>query len=321
MSQLLKKAFTLIELLVVIAIIGILSGLIVVAMGGMSRQATIAKAQVFNNSMRNAMMADLDADITLDGTFNDTWSNNTGTGTGATLTAQTSANCVQNTCYSFNGGVGGSGITDYVTLPDHANYTLSNQATAMVWVKGNATQNVGKVAFAHWDAANTGTTRGEWEIMGGAAGALRVIVSNDGTATTLAKDYSTSNAAFDGNWHLVGFTFAPGTTTGTLTLYIDGVVAAVPTPAVNGNVPSFYGGGTTGGSTALMSLGCNVNAGAFVSGTAFAGLLDDARLFDVTIPTSQIKELYFAGLTDLFHKGEITAQEYSQRVSAIGINK
>jgi prepilin-type N-terminal cleavage/methylation domain-containing protein len=54
MNELIKKAFTLIELLVVIAIIGILSGLIVVSMGGVTQKANIAKAQVFSNSLKNA---------------------------------------------------------------------------------------------------------------------------------------------------------------------------------------------------------------------------------------------------------------------------
>ena len=49
MHKIKQLAFTLIELLVVIAVIGILSGLIVVSMSGVTNKATIAKAQVFSN--------------------------------------------------------------------------------------------------------------------------------------------------------------------------------------------------------------------------------------------------------------------------------
>jgi prepilin-type N-terminal cleavage/methylation domain-containing protein len=56
MKKTVSIAFTLIELLVVIAIIGILSGLIVVTMNGVTQKANIAKAQVFSNSLRNALM-------------------------------------------------------------------------------------------------------------------------------------------------------------------------------------------------------------------------------------------------------------------------
>jgi len=77
MNKLLKQAFTLIELLVVIAIIGILSGLIVVSMGNMNQKATIAKAQVFSNSLRNSLMANIVSEWKMDegsgATVNDTW--------------------------------------------------------------------------------------------------------------------------------------------------------------------------------------------------------------------------------------------------------
>jgi prepilin-type N-terminal cleavage/methylation domain-containing protein len=79
MNKLFFKAFTLIELLVVIAIIGILSGLIVVTMSGVTAKATIAKGQVFSNSLRNALMLNLAAEYRLDGNANDSWGSNNGT--------------------------------------------------------------------------------------------------------------------------------------------------------------------------------------------------------------------------------------------------
>lgn len=306
MSSEFKKGFTLIELLVVIAVIGILSGMIVVSMNGVTRQASVAKAQVYSNSLRNSLLLNFVGDITLDGTYNDTWNNNTGTA-GGTPTAYSGTSCVQNSCYSFNGGVGGSSSTNYITLPDISNYTMGTQMTAMIWIKGNS--QTGKVPFAHWDDAGASTLRGEWQIMGGANGTMRVIVSNDGTINSLVKDYITTvSTPFDGTWHLVGFTFAPGATTGTLTLYVDGVAVAV-TASVDANVPSIYN------STSVLSLACSVTNGACTAGTYFAGLLDDARLYNATIPLSQIKEMYYAGLTKLFNSGKISFEEYSDRTA------
>ncbi|MFA5714141.1 MAG: LamG-like jellyroll fold domain-containing protein [Candidatus Paceibacterota bacterium] len=314
MSSILKKAFTLIELLVVIAIIGILSGLIIVGMNGMTRQASIAKSQVFNNSLRNSLMNDMAADIPLDGSAEDIWNHNTGTGVGGTFLTQANGNCVQNTCYSFNGGVGGVATTDYVWLADNDKYALTNQMTAMIWVKGNAPATTDRVAFGHWDASGATTVRGEWKIMSAiTTGALRVIVSNDGAESTAAnyKNYVTSSATpFDGNWHLVGFTFNAGT----LTLYVDGVSALVTMTNDGASATSIYA------STSHLTLGASLNANALVTTTTFAGLLDSARFYDAPIPTSQIKELYYAGLTNLFAKGQITAQEYSERISSVGIN-
>jgi prepilin-type N-terminal cleavage/methylation domain-containing protein len=93
MHKLLKQAFTLIELLVVIAIIGILSGLIVVSMSGVTQKATIAKAQVFSNSLRNSLMLNLISEWKLDGNANDSWSGgNNGTWYGSEEGTNTSAN-------------------------------------------------------------------------------------------------------------------------------------------------------------------------------------------------------------------------------------
>ena len=61
-----RTAFTLIELLVVIAIIGILSGLIIVSVSGAAQKATIAKAQIFSNSLRNSLMMNMVAEFKLE---------------------------------------------------------------------------------------------------------------------------------------------------------------------------------------------------------------------------------------------------------------
>ena len=105
MNKLIKQAFTLIELLVVIAIIGILSGLIVVAMGGMIQKATIAKAQVFSNSLRNSLLGNIVGEWKLDGDAADAWGSNSGTILGATAAT---TDCVYGSCLSF------SNISQYV---------------------------------------------------------------------------------------------------------------------------------------------------------------------------------------------------------------
>jgi hypothetical protein len=269
-------------------------------MNGMTRQASIAKSQVFNNSLRNSLMNDMAADIPLDGSAEDIWNHNTSITTIATPTAQTTSNCVQNTCYSFDG-------TGAFILADNAKYVVTNQMTAMIWVKGNAQAT--KSVFSHWGiAANR-----EWQILTGSTnGYLNVVISDDG-GTTSTKTLTTSSAApFDGNWHLVGFTLAAGTT-GNLTLYVDGVSAAAS--GTDGTITAIDD------TTAPLSLGCSLATNTTCTGgTFFTGLLDSARFYNAVIPTSQIKELYFAGLNNLFAKGQITAQEYSERISSVGIN-
>jgi|WetSurMetagenome_2_1015567.scaffolds.fasta_scaffold222221_2 prepilin-type N-terminal cleavage/methylation domain-containing protein len=149
MSKLFKKAFTLIELLVVIAIVGILSGLIVVSMSGMTQKAVVAKARIFSSSLRNSLMINLVSDWKLDdasGTVAaDTWGTNNGTLTSfADTTAGygdantsgwvSSSNCVFNTCLKFDG------TDDRIVFGSATKYS---QYTIEVWLNGLRGQSAG----------------------------------------------------------------------------------------------------------------------------------------------------------------------------------
>jgi prepilin-type N-terminal cleavage/methylation domain-containing protein len=127
-----RFAFTLIELLVVIAVIGILSGLIVVSMSGTSQKATIAKAQVFSNSLRNSLMLNLISEWKFDGNVYDTWGNNNGTTVG-TPVYESSSNCIFDRCFSFSGD-------DYISITSKT-YNLSTGLTISFWSKKNLEHN------------------------------------------------------------------------------------------------------------------------------------------------------------------------------------
>jgi len=296
MSSILKKAFTLIELLVVIAIIGILSALIVVTMNGVTDNATKAKSQIFSTSLRNAIMMNLVSEWKFDEgsgtTAIDNWGNSaTGTITGATYTTS----CVYGSCLAL------SGTAQYVTVPHNVTPVFTSKMTATAWVKGVAQTN--KAIIGQLDT----NSQRSWMIYSGTGGALRVLLSADAGIVN-SKDYITTVALpFDNKWRLVGFTFNAGT----LSLYVDGVVAAVTT-TVNGTCASLYD------STAALTMGCDLATG--VQSNLFTGNLDEIRLYNETIPTSQIKEIYHAGLTNLLARGEISPEEYSQRINGLSLN-
>ena len=288
-----KTAFTLIELLVVIAIIGILSGLIVVSMNGVTEKANIAKTQAFSNSLRNALLINLVSEWRFDEgsgtTAMDGWKYTaTGTITGATYAI--ADNCLYGRCLSF------SGSGQYVRVT-HANTPVfTDRLTAMAWVKGASQTN--KAIIGQFDT----NSQRSWVMYSGTGGKLRVVVSADG-GTTNSKDYISTAATggFDGKWHLVGFSYFAGT----LSLYIDGVASTV-TKTVDGTCASLYN------STADLTMACDLASG--TPSNLYTGLLDDTRIFSEAVPTAQIKEMYFAGLNQLLAKGEISQNEYSQRV-------
>lgn len=314
MNKLVRQAFTLIELLVVIAIIGILSGLIVVSMGGVTQKATIAKAQVFSNSLRNSLMLNIVGEqkfdgIAIDGTTAtnndvlDTWGGiNNGSVTVPirthTPTVKTGSNCVSGSCLSFDGS------NDYVSIPDSALFNVGSYMSAFLWVKANAqtnekfvfTQGDGPLSQRAWSMSSYGVSP---------YNQLEVLISDNGTINVgHYKHYLTNGVVFDNNWHLLGFTW----NIGTLKIYIDGTEAAV-TKISDTAITSIYNSNTILSISAIIS---NNSPALF-----FNGLIDDVRMYNAAIPTSQIQEQYYIGLNKLFNNGGISKEEYQNRIEEL----
>jgi len=53
----------------------------------------------------------------------------------------------------------------------------------------------------------------------------------------------------------------------------------------------------------------------------FAGFIDDIHIYNASIPVSQIKEQYYAGLNNLLAGGETTKEEYQNRIGKLAINQ
>jgi len=302
-----RIAFTLIELLVVIAIIGILSGLIVVAMGGITTNANIAKAKVFSNSLRNALMMSLVSEWKLDegsGTATaDTWSGgNSGTlldsggACSATLCPQwQTTNCVYKDCLSFNGTgayieVSGSNVST-------SNLAMTGAITLSAWVKFNAAGTMQSIMGRGLGSTGSGNY-GYFLVRNITTNKL---FFNVDSATT--RNYIDSSSAIsDANWHYLAATWDGTTNANGLKLYIDGKLdnqAASSSSAMGQPNYNFRIGDDGGGNYPLN------------------GFIDEARIFNATIPISQIKEQYYAGLGKLLSAGGIDAKEYQKRLAEL----
>ena len=292
MNKLIKKAFTLIELLVVIAIIGILSGLIVVSMGGMTDKAIIAKTQVFSNSLRNSLMLDLISEWKLDdvgATAMDSWNGgNNGTLTGFVNTTaaygdthtsgwMSSSNCIVGTCLEFDGS------TNYITT----NLKPTSSGTMAAWFYfsgGDSRIFVGAQVASPDTRAYIGVNSAR--NLGG------------GIGTVTYNILKTSEVVAYNKWYYGVLTW-DGTNT---KLYLNGNLGI--SLAQSGNVPDrvFY-------------IGANNYSGGL--GNYWLGRLDEVRIYDAAMPTSQIKEQYYAGLNGLLANGNITSEDYSKRINSI----
>jgi len=294
-----NKSFTLIEILVVIVIIGILSAFILVGMSSITSSANIAKGKAFLNSMDNSLLLSRVSEWKLENSSGtDSWSGKTATLVNSpTLTP----NCAQDSCYTFNG------TSQYAWVADDPVFNFGSYMSAFVWVKGSDTAAIDYI-FGQYDA---GTNKMSWAIIYDSTylGKLRINLSDDGTWTSgHRKAYVTTSAnIIDGNWHLAGFTW----NSGTFKLYVDGVEAAV-TKYLDDAITILYN------SDANLTIGCALNSGSPVQ--LFTGSIDDARLYNQAIPTSEIQQNYFVGINKLFNDNGIALNEFSQRLVELKSN-
>ena len=302
-------AFTLIELLVVIAIIGILSGLIVVTMNGVTAKANIAKSQMFSNSLRNALMLNLisewkfdDLSVAVEGSIiRDSWSGgNNGTlytNSDGLNKVKLESECISGKCLSFDA----SG--DYISVlgSDSAsnNLAITGAITLSVWAKFDDL-GIDRVIMGRgrpWGGnSDSGYSLARYNSDN--------IIDFYTYSTTLGDRLRCSSAITDQNWHYIVGTWDGTVNTNGKKIYVDGVLNNQKTSSISAmGQPSYTFRIGTGG-----------------TGFPFKGLIDEARVFSAAMPASQIKEQYYAGLTSLFSKNQITVAEYLERMGGLGLN-
>lgn len=297
-------AFTLIELLVVIAIIGILSGLIVVTMSGVTQKATIAKAQVFSNSLRNALMLNLVSEWKFDelasasnGTvIADSWNGKTGTlVTDNGAAEKISSDCLNGKCISLDG----SG--DYVNAGSNLDIG-HNSFTWSFWAKTAFSSP--QIAIHRQASSMTGWNGYFYLPQASNANGLFWVTSSSysgGSIYRYINPQTNNSNIIDNRWHhFVGVCDrsqhkAPD-------VYLDGVLANSGSGGycdnLTDNVPS-----------GILYIGSSVG------GVNFKGSIDEVRFYNSAIPSSQIKEQYYAGLNNLLINGSISKEEYLSRIN------
>lgn len=287
MNKLIKQAFTLIELLVVIAIIGILSGLIVVAMGGMTQKATIAKSQIFSNSLRNSLMLNLVAEYKLDGNSNDSWGSYSGTLSGTPATKE-EADCIYGKCLSFSG-------SEYIQVNVDPIIRGYNYVTVSGWYYHTA-----DTLSAPWGiVSNTDKNGFWWHIKYSTYNAFYLRTKD---ATHGESDGTGSYFVLPNNWY-----------------YIVTVVGANKFDFyVNGKLYWAWVPDTGFSWSATSSDPINFLIGkSYPTAAGVNGRIDDIRIYNAAIPTSQIKEQYYLGLNKLLISGAIDNKDYQKRVAEL----
>ena len=288
-----SNSFTLIEILVVIVVIGILSSFILVGMSSITNSANIAKGQAFANSIDNSLLLSRVSEWKLDNDYNDSWN-------GKNLTPVNSptptSNCVQGSCYTFNG------TTQYAWVADDDTYfNFGAQMSTFVWVKKINDVNNYRRILAQWDTLflNEASFR-----MGTTGPGKKFYVSiydedgdNIGSETLLS--------VFDDKWHCVGFTY----NLGVLKVYVDGTLNNTAEDGSVGNIRNSSTDITIGS-------GLTNDTGSYF----WDGLIDNVRIYNQAIPTSEIQQNYYLGINRLFKNTGISSVEFNQRLTELKSN-
>ncbi|MGI6341079.1 MAG: LamG-like jellyroll fold domain-containing protein [Minisyncoccales bacterium] len=286
-----QKSFTLIELLVVIVIIGILAGVIMISTSSSIDKANFAKAQAFSSTIQNELLSNLVSEWTFDNASNigeDTWGNNHGTlynfaNPATTTSGLANANeCVFGTCLKFDG------VDDYVRTSSSNDLKLQNY-TFSVWVKAknfNQYHGIMEILTADNNYVGRFMTFGQTSIRFHPSyfdnGNAYVEISNN-----QANEWIYLVGLYNG---AKGVVYKNGSYVGECDL-IGPITYADPT---------------------YMNIGKNANMVRM-----FSGLIDDVRVYDTTLSSSQIKGKYIAGLNSLLVKGIISSEEYNKRIEIL----
>jgi hypothetical protein len=202
-----------------------------------------------------------------------------------------SPNCISGTCLKFN-------EVGYVSIADDTEFNFGASASFSFWTNGVAGAALEKYMITQYgNAGNLGYYIGKSST---GPGAIIFVAYHDGDGDPYRVTV-TSSFRLDGNWHHIGITWNAGTTL----IYIDGGLS--PTT-------------TSGTATTIFDSTVPICIGGINSWSSYTGAIDEVRIFNATIPTFQIQQMYYVGLNKLFAKNQINQMDYQQRLAELSNN-
>ncbi len=193
-------------------------------------------------------------------TTNDSSTNaNTGTLSGSTKPTWTPG--------KFGSALNFDGITAYVAAGNGTSVQVTGPLTLTAWI--NITSTGTRTVISKWNT--TGNQRAYQLVISG--GNLQFLVSPDGTNNNGVTTAGTTTLV-TGKWYHVAAVYIPSTS---VTLYVNGVVDAVNTTSIPASAFN---------STADAELGAITSGGQ----NLFAGVIDNARIYNYSLTSKQIIE-------------------------------
>jgi hypothetical protein len=282
----------------VVAIVGILAGLAVVNMSGATERARIVKSQNFSAGIQHIMASNWIGQWNFnDQTANDSsGNNNNGTlsGGAAYSTSTPSGNGIAGQ-YSLSL----DGTSGYVNCGSGTSFNNMEKFTLTAWINMNERKYIptilnkgpeSTVQHFWWGIVNTNTIFFE---VGDSTGSVQL------ASNVLSWDL--------GRWYFVAVTL--DNEAKEVRHYRDGTYI---------NKRTFAGRSFDSGTYAL-NIGRYYN-GASPTNYHFNGLIDEVHIYNSALTASAIRDQYVAGLDKLLANGQITEQDYQQRLADLNLN-
>ncbi len=274
-----QKSFTLIELLVVIVIIGILAGVIMISTSSSIDKANFAKAQAFSSTVQEELLSNLVSEWTFDEPEVSGKTLDSWGNNNAIVHGAQYKDSTTRECVSGGCYKFSKNNSNYIDVGSDLGLNKPENITVSVFVKKNGTQ-------------------GSWTGVVGFRYTCWVLRINSNTAMfTYNNNNSAQFILKDDNWH-----YFVGTYDGTnIRFYVDGVLSTNPIPC----------------SIAPLASGYTIQIGADQAQNFFDGLIDDVRIYNTALSSAQIKQNYIAGLNSMLANGNISKEEYNERINTL----
>jgi len=276
-----QTSFTLIELLVVIVIIGILAGVIMISTSSSIDKANFAKAQAFSKTVQNELLLNLVSEWTFDEPqIEDTTKDTWGNNDGAVYGATHKTKDL-NECI-FGGCYNFNGINNYIDCGGNLTITPDMDFTYSVWVKYDSTS---------WNFVMGGGGSYTYSLYTNHGGEYKpwFYISYEGSVSR----YFTGKAWDLNKWHYLVVTRKGDN----YAIYQDGSFTKDYTYDTAISLSYLYIGGN--------------------DDRKGSGLLDDVRIYNAALSNSQIKQNYIAGLNSMLANGNISKEEYNERINTL----
>ena len=193
-------------------------------------------------------------------------------------------------CYSFNG------TSDFINSGNSTNLQWEGSLTYTTWIKAIS---IASSAYFLCDYQTRGVllyvnTAGKVGMDG--RGKIGSVYYQSGDSITSINDHL---------WHHIVAIWDGTSGVNNLKIYVNGKkenANNAPDEASTVNSTDFF-------------------IGKFPSGYYFNGLMDDVRIYNAALSSSQIKQNYIAGLDSLLSNGNISKEDYNQRINELAHEK